>query len=212
MLQFDGHHPFLELGEDGAYLAVVLAGEEVLGQLLGDGAAAAAAALAADEGLEEDAHKAAGVDARVLVETHILGGDEGVDQMGRELVVGHVGAVLQTDEAENLAVGRDDLGGLVALGVLQFLEGGHESQPPQGEKGEEEEDEYPHARKDFPCDADGAVVLCASFLCHNSLCFIGWAISRLRVRRGYRHSSIRRHWCRACRGRRRRYRCRCVGR
>ena len=122
MLQLHGHHPLLELHEHHAYLALVSAGEEVLGQLLRDGAAAARRALAADDRLEEHAEEAPRVDARMLVEAHILRGHEGVDEVGRYLVVGDVGAVLQPYEAEHLAVVGQHLRGLQAAGVLQLLE------------------------------------------------------------------------------------------
>ena len=121
----------------------MFAREEVLGQLLGDGASAAAAAMTADEGLEEDAEKAAGVDAGVFIEAHILGGDKGVDEVGRELVVGYVGTVLDADETKDFAIGGDDLGGLIALRIFQLLERGHEAEPAQREQGEEEKDENP---------------------------------------------------------------------
>ena len=167
VLQLHGHHPLLELRKHRAYSALMFAGKEVLGQLLRDGTAAAAAAVASDKGLEEDTEQAARVDAGVFVETHILGGDKGIDQIGRQLVVGDIGAVLYADKAQYLAVGGDNLGGLVALGVLQLLEGGHESQPSQRQQDKEQEYKGPHPCEYLPGSADGVAVVLVFFLCHS---------------------------------------------
>ena len=130
MLQLHSHHPFFELREYRAYGSLVLTGEQILGQLLGDGTTAAAAAVATQKGLEEHTEQAARVDARMLVETDILGGYQSIYQIGRQLVVRHIRAVLDTDKTEYLAIGREHLCGLIALRVLQLLKGGHKTQPP----------------------------------------------------------------------------------
>ena len=110
--------------------------------------------MAAYDGLEEHAEETTGVDARVIVEAHVLGGDEGVDEIGRNLVVGDIGAVLQADETQHLAIVGQHLGGLQAAGILQLLERGHEAQPSQREEGEEEEYEGPQSSEYPPNDFD----------------------------------------------------------
>ena len=52
---------------------------ELLGELLGDGGGAAGGLVAHHDGLDGGAAECAEVDAAVVVEADVLGGDEGVD-------------------------------------------------------------------------------------------------------------------------------------
>ena len=100
LLELDRHHRFLDLAGGG------LLGREVrlLHVLLGDGGAALADALAPDVAVRGpgDAH---GVDAAVLEEVPVLGGQHGVAQHRRDLVVGDQDAVLGAVELGH-GVGR----------------------------------------------------------------------------------------------------------
>ena len=154
VLQFHGDHPLLEFREHRPEEAVVLAGEEVLGQLLGDGGAAARRAVSSKHGLEEHAEKRTGVDAGMFVESHILRGNEGVDKVRRELLIGDVRAVLETNVAQHLAIVAQHFGGLQATGILQLLERGHETYPSQRKEEEEEDDERPHTGEHLPHGLD----------------------------------------------------------
>ena len=80
--------------------------EELLGQLLCDGAAAASALVSHQPTLYDGAPQGIEVDAGVLKETGILRGNEGVDERRWQLVVVHHDAVLaaQTIGAQQLAV------------------------------------------------------------------------------------------------------------
>ena len=171
VLQLDGHDPLTELGEDGATAGVGLAHlVEVLGQLLGDGGAAAGGAMASDDSLEEHAEETACVDAGVAVETGVLGGDEGIDEVGGKLVVGDVGAVLEAYVAQHLAVVADDLGGLQAVGILDVLELRHVANPSDGQEEEEEEHEGPEAPEGPPhvLDVFRAFTLSGCTFIHNA--------------------------------------------
>ena len=101
-LELDGRYPFLELADHqlercfaGEFAGGLLPGEEGLGQLLGDGAAASAGAgIAQEDGLDPDPGQAAEVDAAVIVEADVLGGYGGGYDIGGQLVVSYVRAVL----------------------------------------------------------------------------------------------------------------------
>ena len=127
VLEFHSHYPFFELGVYETYLALAFAREEVFCQLLCYGAAAATAAVASYKGLEKDTGQTAGVDAGMVVETHILGGDKGMDEVHvlpvvSNLTVCKIGPVLQADIAKHHAIGRPYLGSQVAARVLKLLE------------------------------------------------------------------------------------------
>ena len=83
VFELEGRDPLLELRlhelERTAHLAAVacrVAREEVLGQLLGYGAAAALRVALQHDGLDTHAEERRDIDTRVVAETHILGGDE----------------------------------------------------------------------------------------------------------------------------------------
>ena len=92
---------------DLALVADVVADQQVLGDLLGDGRAALRAAGLRDVG-DEGANEPALVDALVLIEPFVLGGDEGALHVFRHLRERHPDAAL---------VGLEQLGELVALAV-----------------------------------------------------------------------------------------------
>ena len=127
-LQLDGGDPFLELVLDklevlgsGKAGGSLVAGEEGLGQLLGDGAAAALAGIAHHDGLHGHAGKGTEVDAGMLAEAGVLGGDRRVDERFRQLVEGYIRAVFYMVCIENFAVAADQLGGQIRLWILQFF-------------------------------------------------------------------------------------------
>ena len=62
-------------------------GVELLGQLLRDGRATASVLLSQDATLDDGTCQRVEVDARVLVETHVLGGHQGLDERRSEVVV-----------------------------------------------------------------------------------------------------------------------------
>ena len=125
-LDLDGGDPLLELDAHHLELVGDLAARvERLGELLGDGAAAALARIAHQERLEEHAPQALDVDAGMLVETGVFRGHGGLDEVRGKLFVADVGAVLDMERGENFSVLGDDLRGEFVVGVLEFLEGGN---------------------------------------------------------------------------------------
>ncbi|MEZ5169052.1 MAG: hypothetical protein R2695_22135 [Acidimicrobiales bacterium] len=105
LLEAAGHHQFLDLAAGRLVLAVE---EHVAHVLLGDGGAALADATRAhvgagrpDDGLE--------IDAGVVPEPFVLDGDHGVVDQRRNVLEGHVGAVLLTPQVgDHLPVAIDD--------------------------------------------------------------------------------------------------------
>ena len=85
------------------------------------------ALVAHEHGLEDGAREGFGVDAGVAFEAHVLGGDEGVNHVGRYLVEIGVHAVARASEIAShlLAVGSVDYGCELVLRVFQFLHGRH---------------------------------------------------------------------------------------
>ena len=58
----------------------------------------------------------------MFVETGILGGDGGLNQIGRQFVVGRKETVLIVDGRQNFTVGRYDLRGELAVRILKLTE------------------------------------------------------------------------------------------
>ncbi len=92
-------------------------------QLLADGARAGNR-LTGLEVLEEGAHDRLEVDARVLPERLVLGGDLGIDHDRRDLLEGYDAPILDREGGELLAVGRHDRRGLVQAEVLDLADVG----------------------------------------------------------------------------------------
>jgi len=147
VFEFEGRDPLLQLrrhelgfADDGAAVARRIARKEVLGQLLGDGRAAALRGVLQQQRFHRHTRQRGDVDARVTAEADILGRDERRDDRrhlvpaqadvkrrvrGKEIGILHVGAVLHEKGADDLAVLGIDLRGEVAAGILQLLERGH---------------------------------------------------------------------------------------
>ena len=157
-LQLDRDDPLDGLLEQALHHVVRPGRIELLGELLGDGAAAARVLLHQDAALQDGAEQGLGVDARVVGEAHVLRGDEGMDEVGRQFVVAHVDAVLLTIRigAQGLPVGGQDFGGKLVVGILQVLHRRHVANPSLRDGIEHdhagqhaEDEEYPQGNYDF---------------------------------------------------------------
>ena len=118
LLDADGQHHLHQL----AGVAVLRAQEPLPGHLLGDGAAAGHAALLPADDLPHGPGDAGGVDARVLVELAVLGGDEGLLDPGRNLVDLHRITPDLPVQAHQPAVAGIDIEGFLQLHVPQGLD------------------------------------------------------------------------------------------
>ena len=127
-LQLCCHYPFLGLHDenpDAWQLSEQSGGvlcpdaEEVLGKLLGDGAGASC--MAAEDVLA-GGEEADEVDAMMLIESLVLGVDEGANQGGRYLFVGDGCAVLVEEASHEHFVAGVDLGCFAHHGVLDVVE------------------------------------------------------------------------------------------
>ena len=96
---------------------------EGLRKLLGDRASSSLTGVTHQDGLEQNTTKSLEVNAGMPVETHILGGHRGMDEIRRDLFVGDIGSVLDVEGGENLTVRSDHLGRQFVVRVLQILEG-----------------------------------------------------------------------------------------
>ena len=107
-----GEERLLHLALDGALVAQ----EQVLGELLGDRGAALDDAAGARIG-HDGAERAGDVDAEMLVEAPVLGGEHGLDQVVGQFVERHRMAVLDAAAADLVAVAVEE--GDRELGLLQ---------------------------------------------------------------------------------------------
>ena len=136
-LELDGHDPFLGLHDEdlqarnvaeearGVLCADI---EEVLGQLLGDGAGASCATASDVLGGGEEADN---IDAVVAVETFILGGHECADNDGANVLVADGASVLAEITPDEDAVGAVYLAGLVGRGAFDLPHAGRASEEPE---------------------------------------------------------------------------------
>src|SRR5271155_4327936 len=98
-----GEKRLIDLALDGALVRQ----EQVLGELLGDSGSALHDTASPRVG-HQRAERAVEVDAVVLVETAILGGEHGLDQMVRHLLERYRIVVLDTAGAELVAVAVEE--------------------------------------------------------------------------------------------------------
>ena len=127
---------------------------EGLRKLLGDRASSSLTGVTHQDGLEQNTTKSLEVNAGMLVETHILGGHRGMDEIRRDLFVGDIGSVLDVEGGENLTVRSDHLGRQFVVRVLQILEGRNVGEGPDKEYHKEKEqyrkrDQNPEPLGDF---------------------------------------------------------------
>ena len=138
-----------------------LTGIESLRQLLGDGGTTALAGVAGQERLEKDAEKAGDVDAGMAVETGVLGGDRRLHEMQGQLFVTDECTVLDMVGGQDLAFLCDDLGGQLAVRILQLLVGRNLGERP--DDSQEEDYQGDRSEKEDPEPADD---LLFGILCH----------------------------------------------
>ena len=121
-LEPDGEEGFLDLALEGALGAE----EQVLGQLLGDRGAALRAVIALGV-VDQRAQRADDVDAEMVVEAPVLGGERRLDEIVGQLVerIGIVGADAAAADLVAVAVEEDDRDvlGLVELARRRGIEG-----------------------------------------------------------------------------------------
>ena len=145
LLHLDRDEGLADLALDGD-VELLLGEDRVAHELLGDGGGTLGAA---QELHERGAGDADGVDAAVLVEALVLGGDGALQHVGGDLVGGDGHAVLDVKARDLVAVGVQDLGGLahhVEVGVRVI-----------GQVGEPAVDIRDHAhRKGDTCDEQEA--------------------------------------------------------
>ena len=96
-----------------------LLGEQVAGELLGQRRAARHAPVQDAPGRADDAGR---VDARVLVKAMVLGRDQRVDEVGRDILQHHRRLVGGREAADDLAVGRQDHARPHRLRALELLD------------------------------------------------------------------------------------------
>ena len=161
-LELYGRDPLAELDPDHVQLGdVLLAGIEGLRELLGDGGTAALAGVAGQERLEQDAEKAGDVDAGMAVETGVLGGDRRLHEVQGKFVIAYEGAVLDMVGREDLAFLGDDLGGQLAVRILQLLVARNLGEGPD----DSEQQEAQHDRRDQQ-DPEPPDDLLSCIVCH----------------------------------------------
>ena len=152
-LQFDGRNPFLELDPDHLHLAHPFsAGIQGLGQLLGDGGAAALGGIPAQEGFEHHAGQGLDVHARMLIKALVFRGHGGLDQRGSQFVIAYESSVLYMVGGKDLSFLRNDLGGQLGVRVLQLLQGRDVRKGPDQAQQQEQSHERSNQKDPVPLD------------------------------------------------------------
>ena len=105
-LQLDGYHPLYRFLQKPLLHAAGSRGIELLGQLLGDGAAPPCAGLPQDSTLDEGTSERDEINSGVFVDALVLGRDQSLDQVWGNLVVRNRDPVLliQIPSADHLSV------------------------------------------------------------------------------------------------------------
>ena len=142
--------------------------EEVLGELLGYGAASPSLVFPQHYRLEHHAHKPLGIDARVAVEAGILGAYEGIHQRGGQLIAPHEGAVLDEEAPQRLMVVSEDLARQAALGILKLLECRHRAESPRRYEQEEQQPQEDEAAE-YPPKYQHKPTQTSPHTCHRRL-------------------------------------------
>ena len=139
-LELDGNHPLDRLLEEALHHIVGIRREELLRQLLGNRTTTTATLLHQDSALDNGTHQTREVDTAVLGKADVFGGDKRLDEVGREVVVVHIDAVITAMgiAAERLAIGGNHLRGVLVDRVLQLFHGRHVSDGAVGYRGEYE--------------------------------------------------------------------------
>ena len=106
---------------------VCLARIELLGKLLGDGRSTTGIQLPQESALDESTPQCIEINARVVIESHVLGGNKRLDNIRGEFVVIHTHTILLVviPGSHQLSVGREHLSGKTVDRVLQVLDWRH---------------------------------------------------------------------------------------
>ena len=125
--EFYGNHPFDRLLHETLQHIFRRRGVELLGELLSDSGATAGIFLKQESALNHGSHETAHIDAGVVEETHILGGDERVGNIGGNLIEIDIDTVAFAliVSPEFLSVARNHHRCKLVGGVFKFLYGRH---------------------------------------------------------------------------------------
>ena len=130
-LQLDSYHPLDRFLQHALHDAVGRTRIQLLGQLLRDGRAAASRLLSQQSSLDDSTSEGYEVNARVVVEAHVLGSHQRLYQRGCQLGVVYQYAVLTivVPRTHDFSVSGIYLCGKSVDGVLQVLDGRHVAYP-----------------------------------------------------------------------------------
>ena len=122
LLDVERHTHLAQLAAQAAVAAVDVLGKEVARELHGDGGRTGDPSP--ENGSLRRTEDADPVDAMMLVEALVLGGQEGLNDGGRDLVEGHYRASLEAQVGDEAAIGRIHLGRLRRIVLTQRIERG----------------------------------------------------------------------------------------
>ena len=150
-LELQGNDPLLEFLKDPPDFGGSRFVEHLFGQLLGQGGAPAL-------GTETDQRPSQGpeVYAGMLVKALVLGGDQGLHQMGGQLLVFGMDAVLFKKSPHHFAIGVQDLGSQKTLWIRNFLGRGQGAKGPNPGQEKTKEDGSGNGEDRNPEEADFA--------------------------------------------------------
>ena len=131
VLQLNGDHPLYRFLHQSLHRTTCRGRVKLLGQLLRDGRATAGTVLPQDTTLQYSTTQSNEINTGMLIETLVLGSYQGLNEVGREVVVVNHDTVLtvRVPRTHHLAVGREYLRGVFTDRVLQVIHIRHVSYP-----------------------------------------------------------------------------------
>ena len=126
-----GYHPLDGFLHHTFEYASSLFSIELFGQLLGDGTAPTGTGLHQHPTLDDGTQQGTSINARVFVETLVFGSNQGIDNIGRKVIIAHIQAVFLTQRigAQRYPIVRNNLCGKFQVRVFQFFNGWHIAYP-----------------------------------------------------------------------------------
>ena len=133
-LQLYGNHPFDGLLEQTFHHIVGTGRIKLFGKLLGDGTATAGILLHQDTALHYGTRQGVGVNARMFGKTYIFRSYQGVDDIGRQIIVSHKHAVFLTIgiSTQYFSVLGKDFCGKFVIRIFQVFHRRHIAYPALG--------------------------------------------------------------------------------
>ncbi len=132
--QLYGNHPFDRLLKQTLHHIVGAGRIKLFGKLLGDGTATAGVLLHQDTTLHHGTRQSVGINARMLGKAYVFRSNQGIDDIGRQLIVAHKHTIFLTIgiSTQYFSIIGKDFCGKFVIRILQILHRRHIAYPALG--------------------------------------------------------------------------------